>query len=396
MPKLNGSKREFRILFLGVQMATGGAQRVLLLQAEWFYEHGYPVTAAFLYDKENLLPVWRSQYSFPIHDLGFASPTDNVLVQILSSVRGLFRLAHLLGATRYEAIETFTLHANLIGLPLAWLLGVPNRIGSHRGKIESISPVLERINAIVANSRLVRCLVAVADRVREEAIAEGVHPDRIVKIANGVALADVQPQDVLQLRAELGLDPNAPVLLNVGRLRHQKGHSVLLKALPSVLECFADAQLLIAGDGVLRGELEDEAASLHVSQNVRFLGMRHDVPVLMSLANLFIFPSRFEGMPNAVLEAMSHGLPVIATAVQGVDEIVRDGQNGLLVPLEDPAALSQAILRLLQDPAERQRLGSAARETIESHYTVERMCRQYEHLLTQDWLGASASRMEQA
>ncbi len=381
MPEAVRNKAELPIFFLGVQMATGGAQRVLLLQADWFSRQGYPVTVAFLYDKENLLPAWCTQFQFPIHDLGFARPTDNLLLQAACFVRGIVRLFRLLRGSRYTAIETFTLHANLIGLPLAWLAGIPNRIASHRGKIESVSRILERINAMVVNSWLARCLVVVSDRVREDAVSEGVRPERIVKIANGVVLPDPNGAAVQRVREELDCNPHGLLMLNVGRLRRQKGQSVLLDALPAVVLQFPDAQMLIAGDGVLRDELEAQAAALHVSQNVRFLGRRQDVAALMSLADLFVFPSRFEGMPNAVLEAMSHGLPVIATAVQGVDEIIRDGENGILVPLEDPAALAAAILRMLSQPAERQRLGTAARQTIEGAYTVERMCRQYEQLL---------------
>ena len=87
-------------------------------------------------------------------------------------------------------------------------------------------------------------------------------------------------------------------------------------------------------------------------------------------------------MPNALLEAMGYGLPVIATAVQGVDEIIRDGENGIIVPLDDPVAVSNAILRLLNDPDERQRLGKAAQGTIEKEYTLNNMCSQFEKLLT--------------
>jgi glycosyltransferase involved in cell wall biosynthesis len=365
-------------------MATGGSQRVLLLQADWFFRLGYPVTVAFLYDKENLLSVWCSQYKFPIQDLRFRQPTANGLAQAIHTVGGMVRLLRLLRATRYMAVETFALHANLIGLPFAWLTGVPKRIGSHRGKIEGLPPVLERIHAIMINSWITHRLVVVADRVREDAIAEGVRPERIVKIANGVILPKVNSEDVRRVRGTMVPEQDDLILLSVGRLRYQKGHSVLLRAFPSVLSRFPHTKMLIAGDGILREELEAEAKALHIADHVKFLGVRRDVPLLMSLADVFIFPSHFEGMPNAVLEAMSHGLPVIATAVQGVDEVVRDGQNGLLVPPDDPAALSEAILRLLHDPAERRRLGSAARETIERNYTAERMCRQYEELLTGD------------
>jgi glycosyltransferase involved in cell wall biosynthesis len=361
-------------------MATGGSQRVLLLQADWFFKQGYSVAVAFLYDKENLLPIWCETYEFPIYDLGFGAPTDSLVLQAAYFIRGVLRLFRLLKEAPCTAMVTFAHHANLIGLPLAWLAGVPNRIASHRGKIEGLSPILERLHAMMINSPITSCLVVVAERVREDAIAEGVNPKRIVKIANGVVLPKVDAEDILRLRGELLTNQEDLILLSVGRLRYQKAHSVLLRAFPKVLARFPNIQMLIAGDGQLREELQNEALSLGISENVKFLGIRHDIPVLMSIADLFIFPSRFEGMPNAVLEAMSHGLPVIATVVQGVDEIIRDGQNGLLVPVEDPIVLSDAIQHLLRNPEERLRLGRAARETIENEYTVDKMCAQYQEL----------------
>ncbi len=381
MPEPSSHPENMYIFFLGSQIATGGSQRILLLQASWFYQHGYSVSAAFLYDKENLLPAWSLNYPFPIYDLGFAPPTHNVFMQAAYSLRGLWRLFRLLTARRYVAIETFAHHANLVGLPLAWIAGIPRRIGSHRGKIEGLSPLLESIHAMIVNSPVTTKLVVPAKRVGDDAVAEGIQPHRIVEIANGVAIPKVEAGDVLRLRAELGRNENDVFLLSVGRLRHQKGHAVLLRALPMVLRQFPNTMMLIAGDGPLRQELQAEAESLGISEQVRFLGVRNDIPVLMTLADLFLFPSRFEGMPNAVLEAMSHGLPVIATAVQGVDEIIRDGDNGVIVPLEDPGRLADAILRLLSYPEERRRLGRSAQATIEKDYTVDKMCIKYEKLL---------------
>jgi glycosyltransferase involved in cell wall biosynthesis len=109
----------------------------------------------------------------------------------------------------------------------------------------------------------------------------------------------------------------------------------------------------------------------------------------MTLADLFLFPSRFEGMPNALLEAMGYGLPVIATPVQGVDEMIRDGENGLIIALDDLQTISDVIVRLLDDPGERKRLGRAARETIEKEYTLDKMCTRYESLLTEGRMKAS-------
>lgn len=383
MPDLPCPKKDTSILFLGSQIATGGSQNNLMRQATWFHDHGYSVTVAFLYDKEKLLPSWIPNHPFPIHDLGFAPPTANIFIQAVLFLRGVIRLFRLIGRRQYTAIETFTHHANLIGLPLAWLVGIPNRIGSHRGKIEDLSPILERLHAMLINSPITTRLVVVAQRVREDALAEGIHAERIIKIANGVAILRVDPADVARVRNELSVSENDYFLLSVGRLRYQKGHDVLLQAMPRVLAKLPNTLLLIAGDGILRKDLEAEAVHLDIAERVKFLGIRDDVPALMTLADLFLFPSRFEGMPNALLEAMGYGLPVIATPVQGVDEMIRDGENGLIIALDDLKAISDVIVRLLNDPRERQRLGKAAQETIEREYTLDKMCAKYESLLTE-------------
>lgn len=376
----NGGKHP-PILLLGSQMATGGSQQVLLRQASWFYQQGYPVTVAFLYDKENLLSLWRSMYPFPIHDLYFAPKAANLFVKAIGFLMGIFRLFFLMVRGRYIAIETFTAHANLVGLPLGWAVGIPNRIGSHRGKIEGFSLVLERINTMVINSPMTTSLVAVSEQVRLDAIAEGIRPQRIVKIANGIDISRVDPADVFRVRAELGVSDGDVLLLSVGRLMYQKGHTILLKALPAVLAEFPKIQAVIAGGGPLLAELRAEAGQLNISGQVKFLGMRDDIPTLLSSADIFLFPSRFEGMPNSVLEAMGYGLPVIATDVQGVSELIRNGENGIIVPVNDPSAISRAILYLLKNPEARLRLGRAAQETIKNEYTLDKMCVQYEKLL---------------
>ncbi len=382
MSDLLDSHKNQSILLLGSQMATGGSQQILLRQASWLFLRGYPVTVAFLYDKENLLSLWSSNYPFPIHDLYFVPKKANLFVKAISFLMGIFRLFFLIYRGQYIAIETFTAHANLVGLPLAWIAGVPNRIGSHRGKIEGFPRVLERINAMVINSSIATSLVAVSDRVRSDAISEGIRPERIVKIVNGVDIFSVDSADISRVRFELGMSNDDILLLSVGRLMYQKGHTILLKALPAVLAEFPKIQIVIAGGGPLKEELQAEADQLNISAGVKFLGMRDDVPILMSSADIFLFPSRFEGMPNSVLEAMGYGLPVIATDVQGVDELIRNGQNGIIVPVNDPRAISDAILRLLKNPEERQRLGRAAQETIKNEYTLNKMCIQYEKLLT--------------
>lgn len=371
------------ILLLGSQMATGGSQKQLLYQGSWFFKHGYSVTAAFLYDKEGLASDWRSVHPFPIIDLGFAPPEAGWLRQILYFLRGMFRLFSMLEKDQYLGIETFTHHANIVGLPLAWLAGVPNRVGSHRGGGFSAHGV-ERINAIITNSPMTTCFVVVSEGLKRDAVAEGIRPERMVKIGNGIDLTALVSRPRPQTRMALGIGESDSLLLNVGRLTYQKGQSALLRALPAVLAQFPNTFLGIAGDGPLRAGLEADAVHLGVEKQVKFLGRREDVPALLAAADLFMFSSRYEGMPNAVLEAMGSGLPVISTAVQGAEELIQDGENGLIVPVDDPAAFAEAILRLLKNPEERRRLGEAARTTIQKEYTLDTMCVQYEQLLTKN------------
>lgn len=150
------------------------------------------------------------------------------------------------------------------------------------------------------------------------------------------------------------------VVGNVARLAEQKGHRTLLAAVPSVLERRPGTKFAIAGDGELRNELE-QLAKQH-GDHVAILGNRPDVPDLLASFDVFAYPSRFEGLCLAVIEAQAAGVPVVATPVGGIRETVRDGETGLLVPPDDPQALADAIVRLLEDRAEAERMAARARE----------------------------------
>lgn len=158
---------------------------------------------------------------------------------------------------------------------------------------------------------------------------------------------------------------------NVARLAPQKGHATLLEAAPLVLERHPDVRFVIAGDGELRQELERLAEPL--ADRVEFLGERDDVPDLLASFDVFAFPSLFEGLCVAVIEAQAAGVPVVATPVGGIVENVLDGETGLLVPTREPRALADAIVRLLNDPALAGSLAERARPRVLERYSRERM-----------------------
>ena len=164
------------------------------------------------------------------------------------------------------------------------------------------------------------------------------------------------------VRTELGFSVDASVLLSVGRLHAQKGQADLVSALGGVHAERPDVRLVVAGDGPEQERLNELVDTLGLQEAVRLLGHRTDVGALMDAADIFVFPSHFEGTPFAMLEAMAHGLPVIAAAFGGVEEILDDGRSGILVPVGRADALRAAIIEALADPERLARLGAAGRE----------------------------------
>jgi glycosyltransferase involved in cell wall biosynthesis len=170
------------------------------------------------------------------------------------------------------------------------------------------------------------------------------------------------PAPVADGRLALGLEPGDQVVVSVGRLSHEKGHDLLIGAAAQLRGRFPRLRVLIAGSGYLRDELERAVCAAKLEQHVRLVGQVQDVGSLLSVADAFVLPSRREGTPFALLEAMSRGLPVIAARFGGADEIVDSGENGLLVPMDDAVELAAALAATLEDTKLAMRLGERARE----------------------------------
>ncbi|MDQ3964085.1 MAG: glycosyltransferase [Actinomycetota bacterium] len=167
-----------------------------------------------------------------------------------------------------------------------------------------------------------------------------------------------------------------PTLVCVARLRRQKGHEVLLQAFRRVVGHLPDAQLVLVGDGPERANITGTAASLGVTKNVKFLGEVADVWPVLARSDVFVLASSYEPLGIAILEAMAAGVPVVASAVGGIPELVKDGVTGYLVPPHDEQRLAEAILKLLASKSLRERMGHAAEESAAGQ-SMERMLRAY-------------------
>jgi len=179
----------------------------------------------------------------------------------------------------------------------------------------------------------------------------------------------------------------------VARVDGLKGHADLLRAWAGLSpECAANTVLLIVGDGQERAAMERLAASLNLdTASVRFLGFRSDVPDLLGASDVLLLPSLTEGLPLSVLEGMSHRLPIVATAVGGIPELVSDGTHGLLVPVGDPPTLAAAIERLACDGRLRESMGAAGLHRVESEFAFDAMALKYEDLYRSIMKGAAAA-----
>ena len=220
--------------------------------------------------------------------------------------------------------------------------------------------------------------IAVSQGVRDYLLAQvGLDPAKVRVVTNGVDIAAIEAARPGPLvRRELGLPEASPVIGLVGRLDHWgKGHKELFEAMARLRPEYP-LHALIVGGGRRIDEVQALAASLGLAGQVHFLGPRRDVPDLLNAMDIFVLPSHSEGVSLALLEAMAAGLPVIATAVGGLPELVTDGKTGLLIPPRDADALARALNRLLSDPALAKQLGTNARAHVREHFSLDRLRRE--------------------
>jgi len=219
-------------------------------------------------------------------------------------------------------------------------------------------------------------VLAVSEAAAQQILKSGFPAERVAVVRSSIDTKFFEPFDGarMQMRNHLGLKEDDFVVAGMGRLVKGKGYEVLLKGIAELAPP-ERATLLLAGDGNERQKLEDLAAGLGIAQQVKFLGFQSDVRPILWAADIFVHvPTTFpEGTPNAILEAMAAGLPVIATPVGGIPEVVRDGETGLLVPPNDQKALVEAILKLRQDEGLRTKLGKRAQKWVQEHHDIRRL-----------------------
>ena len=234
-------------------------------------------------------------------------------------------------------------------------------------------PVVGFLSSLLHSNHTV--VVVLSSRMKSSLAAHRFNLPDIQLIPNGVDITRFN-----SARVDNAIDGREQVAVCVAKLRYEKGIDVLLQAWYLVHQQAPQARLIIVGSGYLQAQLECMAKELGIAASIEFAGLQSDVPGQLHRGSLAVLPSRWEGMPNALLEAMACGLPCVATRVSGSEDIIQHGVNGLLVESEDYQDMAQALLTLLRDPGLAQKYGRNARETVERQYSFEQVMDRYVQL----------------
>jgi len=279
------------------------------------------------------------------------------------SPAALWRMSRIMHIRPFDVVHFNTPKSIIIGAAASWVNSVPVTISSRRVNF----PLRSRVSAFKYNL-LQDGIITVSDTIRGTLLGAGISPGLVTVIYEGVDLAWIDglaPVETLK-------QPGEVLIGMVAHLSQEKGHSTLLRAASSLKGRFPEARYILVGDGDLKGELGTLSEELGISSCVTFTGFRSDCEALMKQLDIFCLPSLSEGLSSAILAAMANSLPVVATRVGGIPELVIDKKTGLLVDPNDPEALAQALGRLLSNADLRKLYGVEGRRRIGAHFTISR------------------------
>ncbi len=288
-----------------------------------------------------------------------------------------FELAWLMRRLGLGLIHTHGVRANFLGRVASMLTGVPSICTMHSdSRLDYDSSLKERMVWFADNmlNTYAKAFIGVSDDMAKNLIKRGIKPERVFTVRNGIDLAAVKSSaDPAAVKQKHGIDPKLRLIGTVGRLVEVKGHADLVASMPLVLRKVPNAALVIVGDGRCLEPLRAQAEALKIQDRVFFPGRIKEPYDLMKACEVGVFPSHAEAIGLALLEFMALEVPIIATNVGGIPEVITSNQIGVLVSPKDPKALGEAISALMQDKTLLEKLGRNGRKRVEDEFTVQRM-----------------------
>ncbi|HHS84136.1 MAG TPA: glycosyltransferase [Gammaproteobacteria bacterium] len=288
----------------------------------------------------------------------------------------MLKLFKFIRSNRHECIISFFESSDILAALMSRVTGVQCILSSRRDTGFRYSAKLR-----LAYRYIDRCfdqIIAPSRAVYDSLINQGTSAEKIVLVYNGVDVARFSSSDGQRLREQLAISKDHLLLGIVARLSGEKDHLTLLQAVYQLGQSGRKVALAVVGQGELKNRLIEEVSRLGLESCVHFLGVRDDIPQILAAIDIFVLSSVTEGMSNALLEAMASAKPVVATNVGGNPELVEEGETGYLIPAGNSAAMADAIGRLADNPAMRQRMGAAGRQRVKQLYSIEAMVKKYQ------------------
>jgi glycosyltransferase involved in cell wall biosynthesis len=366
------NSRKIKLLHLINTFSVGGAEVHLLSLVRHLPRDRFDISVAFFKEEaqeaRSLVPDFRA-LDIPVFDLNMPR---------WRNLSALFRLYSLIRRERFDIVHTHLFRADLFGTLLARMAGTPVVISSVHNTEKFFRKLPVRL-AMQLTTRMDDRVIGISHAVKDSLVDEiGVSSEKVKVIHYGIAAGTARNHaPSSQLRSELGIPDKALVIGTVGRLAKQKGHSYLIRAFAQIRKKHPDAWLLICGhdDEGLRPELESLARELKVADRMTLPGYI-DGPEGMSVMDLFVLSSVWEGFGLVLLEAMMAGVPVVATRVNAIPEIVDDGKTGFLAEPSDVDSLATAIERALANISDLGALIARAKDRAVRNFSIETMVSQ--------------------
>lgn len=368
-------QRDLRVFHLVDSLNIGGTESQMACVALRMKRHGHRITVGCLRAEGPLLSVLQ-RAGIPVVEFRKG--------KTLLSLNGVRQLVHLVAflSGRFDVVHAHDLWSTLLGVPAARLARIPVIISSRRylADLEWYTPLRNRIvrllyklsTRVLVNSQAVCEKLVGRDHVAQQKVRivyNAVDVDRFAAVRR-------ERKKLLPTIAE----HSRVIAVLANMYSRVKGHDCLISAARTVCEYSPDVTFLLIGDGPERPRLEAQVRSAGLQNNIVFIGRRTDVPELLACCDLSVLPSQAEAFPNALLESMSSGLPVVATASGGSKEIIENEVNGLLVTSGRADELAAAVLRLLRDPGLAKRMAHAGQQDVRRRFSFDRLIAELDHL----------------
>lgn len=348
----------------------GGLERVVLDLIRAQHEQGHACQVICLFERGTLADELRN-IDVQVHACGKRSGFDFAAI---GRARAILRRNCPSVLHTHNAVSHYHAVLAALGLPIGRIINTRHGMGGLR-------PSGRRDRLYRYSMRFTQVVATVCEAAKDDLIASGIVPvDKIVSVPNGIDVDGFLPATAhvrQRLAADLGFPADTRLIGSVGRLNWAKDQATLIRMFGKVASRVPGTALVLVGDGRLSGELAALADAEHVSNRVRFLGDRDDIPALLQGFTLFASSSITEGYSIAMMEACAAALPLIATRVGGNAEIVREGVNGCLVEAGDADALADSVVMLLDDASRAQAMGLAGRDWVVQHGSLRAMAARY-------------------